>query len=256
MPIADLHCGARSGLTPPIYQWPSIGGTDKRNQWGRFQGESWGRYLEIVERIRPPIDLLILAGDGIDGRGEKSGGRELITSNRDEQVDMAIECLKVWEARRVICVAGTAYHCGLLEDKEITIAKALGGEFHSHPFIEIEGVTFDVKHKVSRSSTPHGQGTIIAKERLWNTQWWVDDEGQPLANIVLRAHIHKYHFDGGANWLAMTLPCLQGATIYGSREVAGTVNWGIIEFRVDNGQRQWIEHLPHLTGFKQEVIHV
>lgn len=208
----------------------------------------------MVEQIGPPIDLLIVNGDAIDGRGEKSGGLELITSNRDEQVEMAIECLKVWEARKVVCVAGTAYHTGTLEDKEIAIAECLGGEFHSHPFVRIEGVTFDIKHKVGRSGIPHGQGTTIAKERLWNTQWWIDDEGQPLADIILRAHIHKYHFDGGAKWLAMSLPCLQGATIFGSRAVSGTVDWGLIEFRVEAGEYEWIKHLARLKGFKQEVI--
>jgi len=256
VPIADPHCGARSGLTPPKYQWPSIGGTDQRNRWGRFQKEGWERYLEIVDRIAPPIDVLFMMGDGIDGRGEQSGGRELITPNRNEQVEIAYECLKVWEARKVICITGTAYHTGRLEDFETNLAKDLGGELHSHPFVKVEGVTFDLKHKIGRSGIPHGQGTTIAKERLWNTQWWIDGEGQPLADIVLRAHIHKFHFDGGANWLAMSLPCLQGATIYGSREVSGTVDWGLIEFSVDAGEYEWTKHIVHLKGFKQEVIHV
>ena len=209
-----------------------------------------------MEKVGPPIDLLIVDGDAIDGRGEKSGGRELITSNRNEQIEMAYDCLKIWEARKVICAAGTAYHCGLLEDFEENLAKNLGGEFHSHPFVRIEGVTFDVKHKVGRSGIPHGQGTSIAKERLWNTQWWIDDEGQPLADIVLRAHIHTFHFDGGANWLAMILPCLQGATIYGSREASGTIDWGLIEFGIDAGQYEWTKHIVHLKSFKQEVIEV
>jgi len=212
--------------------------------------------MEMVEKIKPPIDLLIANGDLIDGRGERSGSRECITLSRKEQGEIAVECLEVWKARRIICSYGTAYHTGKLEDFEEDIAKDLCGEIHSQPFIEIEGVTFDVKHKIGKAGVPHTQGTILAKERLWNTQWWLNDEGQPLADIVLRSHIHEYNYVGGEYWLAMTLPGLQGATIYGAREVSSTVGWGMVEFRVDNGWYRWGKHLAHLKGFKQEVIHV
>jgi len=210
----------------------------------------------MVEKIKPPVDLLIANADLIDGRGELSGSRELITPDRKIQAEMAIDCLKVWEARKVICTYGTAYHTGRLEDWEVLISQALGGEIHSHPFIKIEGVTFDVKHKASRSSIPHGRGTPIAKERLWNVLWNLENERQPLADILLRSHIHYYSYIGGDGWLAMTLPALQGSTMYGAREVSGTINWGLVEFRIDGTEYEWIAHLAHLKGFKQEVIEV
>ena len=61
-----------------------------------------------IVRDLQPVHLLLVGGDCIDGRGEKSGSTELITVNRNEQCQMAAECIRVWRAspfprRTMIC---------------------------------------------------------------------------------------------------------------------------------------------------------
>ena len=52
----------------------------------------WEFYTSSVDSLRP-IDILICPGDAIDGKGERSGGVELITPDRLEQVRMAAEAV-------------------------------------------------------------------------------------------------------------------------------------------------------------------
>jgi len=245
--LGDLHAGHRAGLTPPAWQ---------THKWRKLQRELWGAYEEIVERIGPPIDLLIANGDLIDGRGERSGGTELITSDLNAQVEMAVEALKVWEAKKIVISYGTSYHVGRLVDFEQQIAWLLGAEIHSHPFIKVEDVVFDVKHKVGRSSIPHGRGTPLARERLWNVLW-AEREAQPKADILLRSHTHYFTYIGEADWLAMILPALQAAkTKYGARECSNTVDWGLVEFRVEGGAFTWKAHIKRLKTTKTKIIQV
>lgn len=254
--ISDLHCGHRAGLTPPEWQLPIRGGTEGRNEWGKIQHELWNTYASIIEDVGPPIDLLLVNGDAIDGRGEASGGTELVVRNPLHQAEMAYYCLEPWEARNVVMSYGTAYHTGKLTDYEQALAKDLQGTIESHPFIEIEGITIDMKHKVGRSSIPHGRATPLAKERLWNTQWYIH-EGQPLADIVLRSHLHYFSYYGEADWLAMILPPLQAAgTKYGARMCSNTIDWGLVEWDIDGGEYRWTPHLRKLAANRTNVIKI
>jgi len=80
-------------LTHPTWQWSvkrdSDGDLTKHSKYARIQQECWGAYTKLLEQLAP-IDRTIFGGDGIDGRGEKSGGTELITSDREEQCNIAV----------------------------------------------------------------------------------------------------------------------------------------------------------------------
>src|SRR5271157_652517 len=108
--ISDLHCGHLAGLTPPD-QW--IHGTSFYEQ----QKKTWNFYINTIKELQP-IDILICNGDAIDGKGTKSGGTELITSDRNLQSQMAIECLKQVKAPSNILTYGclTAGHRILTAD--------------------------------------------------------------------------------------------------------------------------------------------
>jgi len=241
-------------LTPPSWQWPVRGEALGRVPWGKVQHELWREYVRIVEAIGPPIDVLIANGDLIDGRGEATGGTELVTTNRLAQVEMAAEALSVWEARRVILIYGTAYHTGKYEDLERLIAESLGGVIDGHAFVQIEGVTFDVKHRVGSSSIPHGRGTPLARERLWNVLWAERGE-QPRADVLLRSHVHYFTYIGENGWLAMILPALQAAgTKYGGRQKSNTVDWGLVEFEVDGGDYRWKAHVKRVRANRRQTI--
>jgi len=136
---------------------------------------------------------------------------------------------------------GTAYHTGDVEDWENYVARDLDAKIGSHEWFDIYGVVFDFKHKVGSSSIPHGRGTAIAKEKLWNQMWALRDE-QPNADVIVRSHVH-YSFMVGepGNWLGLTTPALQAAgTKYGGRQCSNTVDLGVVVFDVyPDGRYEW-----------------
>ena len=215
-----------------------MGRRKERKYWEKIQKELYGKYMMFVDQIKPPIDILIANGDLIDGRGEKNGGTELVTNKRQEQVEMAIELLKPWEARKAVFLAGTPYHVGKLEDYEESIAQAFGASLESHAVCEIkyEGVAVDIKHKIGRSSVPYSRGTAVMREKLWNQLQAIREEA-PLADMIVRSHIHYFVEIIDADGVALVTPALQASrTHYGEREVSGTVDWGLLAFTADGGE--------------------
>lgn len=232
--ISDLHSGHNVGLTPPPWQ-----GLRKKDKWKRVQGELWGQYERMVrENFKP--DVLVVNGDAIDGRGEKSGSTELVTVDRFEQCEMASYAINMWEAQHVVMTWGTPYHTGTEEDFEQRIADAVNADkIGAQEWVEIEGVVFDFKHKVGSSSIPHGKATPIAKERLWNLLW-TEHEEQPRADVIVRSHVHYAFMCGEPHWLAMTTPALQGqGSKFGARQCSGHVDFGITVFDCEKGKFSW-----------------
>ena len=93
---SDPHCGHRVGLTMPKYQSAICG-----EKYLKIQIECWNYVRNKINALRP-IDILILNGDCIDGRGIKSGGTELICTSVLKQADMCIDFIKFVKAKKVI----------------------------------------------------------------------------------------------------------------------------------------------------------
>jgi len=251
--IADLHSGHRTGLTPPDYQnaYP-----DKR--YTDLQVKLWKEFTRMVDKQKP-VDILIVNGDAIDGRGERSGGTELITTDRNIQCDMAIDAINYVEAGKIFMLSGTGYHTGNSgEDWEEQIAKRVNAvAFEDHLWLDINGIVFDVKHHIVNTSVPYSKGTQISKDRLWNLLW-TEFEEQPKSDVLIRSHIHNFFFCGEDNWLGVITPALQGAgTKYGARRRSNTVHFGIVYFDVgDNSNLQWGWDIIRGKHQKAEAIKV
>jgi len=236
--IADLHCGHRVGLTPPKFQSAICG-----HKYHKIQIELWDKYCEILHKLKP-IDVLLVNADCIDGRAERSGGVELIATSRKKQVDMAAECIKEAEADKIIMTRGTPYHTGYKEDWEDMVADAVDAvKIGEHEWPEINGLIFDMKHKVGNTGVPHTKGTSINRDRLWN-QLWAEREQQPKAKIFIRSHVHWFFATKDSDAECIYTPALQGmGSKYGARECSGTVDWGLIYFDIDiDGGYTW-EHV-------------
>ena len=232
--VSDLHCGHWSGLTHPSWQ---IKG-ERGGPWAKramLQRKFWAEWRRLLRDLAP-IDVCVVAGDCVDGRGKKSGGVELLTADVDEQGDMAKRALGLVPAKQFAFVFGTPYHTGENEDQEQHIADFFGAPIKSHLFCEVEGVTFDVKHKIGGSHVPHGRFTAAAREALWNLVWSTRRDGQPRADVIVRGHVHYYAYCGRADWLSVTLPCLQCWTRYGARQCSGDIDWGVWFADCENGR--------------------
>lgn len=242
--LADLHCGHRVGLTPPAWHSQIPG-----KRYHQIQVECWDNFTKEIKRLMP-IDICIVNGDAIDGKGTRSGGQELLTPDRMKQVDIATECVSFLKADKHVFVKGTPYHVGENEDWENDLARNYNEKAEDHAFLKINGVNFDVKHFVGSSSIPHGRFTGVARARLWNIIWHNEGEQQPDADVLIRSHVHYSVFAGEANnWLAMTTPALQAAaTKYGARLCEGIVHWGFVYFDVyDDGRYSWGKYIPTIV---------
>lgn len=234
--ISDLHCGHVLGLTPP--KWKS----------NKNLNTVWDYYCSVLKELRP-IDILIVNGDAIDGSGIKSGAVELITSDRIEQTEIAIQCLKEARAKEVMMTYGTGYHTGNAEDYEKIIAKGINAScIKSHLYTSVNSVIFDCKHHLDSSAVPYGRHTAIAREKVWNIMY-NDYNNTPKSDIVIRSHVHYHTFCGGPKWLGITTPALQmGDSKYG-RKCTGIVDLGLVHFDVyEDKSYIWKAHILKLAN--------
>ena len=247
--IADLHCGHRAGLTPPDYQSKLQG-----EKYYYAAVEQWNAYKGYIESLKP-VDILVVNGDAIDGKGRISGSSELITADTNKQVEIACECIKEWDAPTILMTYGTGYHVSGCDDSEEHIAKEVGAlEIRSQLWVDVEGTCFDFKHHVGGSTIPHGKGTPISKERLWNFLWTEHGE-QVKADVLVRSHVHYYYYCGEISWLAMTTPALQGqGSKFGARRCSGHVDFGVVRFDVDKEGYSWGPHSTVAESQKRKPI--
>jgi len=232
--ISDLHCGHLAGLTPEDWEKkPESGYGTKAYEQYRHRREAWKFYEDWCAKLQP-VHALICNGDALDGKGPRSGSTELITVDRTEQCDMATACIQEVKAKHVVMSYGTPYHTGINEDWEDQVARQVEAEkIGGHDWIAVNGVVFDYKHHVGRSSIPHGRFTAIARDRLWNLLWAERGE-YPKANILIRSHVH-YHVAAMENdYAAVITPALQGyGSKYGVRRMSDTVDFGLIWFDIE-----------------------
>ena len=237
---SDLHCGHKIGLTPPAFYSP------KKTELGKLQRELYSFFEKEVQGCGE-FDAAFWLGDLIDGRGRRSGGVEQITTDMLEQCKIAESCIKtvkLKEKGKHFIVRGTPYHVGDEEDFENVIAEKFNAEISDHGWVDVNGVIFDLKHKVGGSGIPHGRHTAIAKEKVWN-MLWAEKDYNPKANIFLRGHVHYFNYCGGDGWFGATMPALQGpGSKYGARQCSGTVDFGFLVFNInEKGGWSWESHL-------------
>lgn len=257
MVIADLHSGHNGGLTPP--DWDSRPGDAYGSRvYGLWQmrRKMWKAYAGWCAELQP--DVLIVNGDAIDGKGKKSGSTELLTSDRTEQIDMAVACIKETNAKRIVMSYGTAYHTGYDEDWEKEIAdkanaESIGGEDD----LNVSGLIINYRHHSGRSSIPHGRGTPLARARLWNVLWAQRGE-YPKAKIIIRSHVHYHTYIGETDWVAISTPALQAyGSKYGTRIMESTVDFGVIYIDVsENGEYIWDRRIQRFNHKRQFALQI
>jgi hypothetical protein len=89
--LSDFHCGHKVGLTPKGYlpEEPA----DERARWVHANQAYYNWYKKHIN-LHGPYDVIFLNGDLVDGTGKKSGGTEQITTDMEEQCDMAVKIIR------------------------------------------------------------------------------------------------------------------------------------------------------------------
>lgn len=229
--ISDLHCGHQLGLC----QQPH---SDR--PFSRERTELWRWFENEVNEVNNSgkVDILFVNGDAIDGDGWRSGGTELLTTDRGLQCQIAKEAIELFNATRIVIIEGTSYHTGSKEPWERTLAEKLGCEFYEEGKFDIEGVIFDIRHFTSRSSIPHGRATPALKSMMWadinaaRERKKGNVEGAVDVNVIIRSHVHNWGHYQDASGLVIITPCLQMNSRFGSKICTGTPDLGFITMNI------------------------
>lgn len=182
-------------------------------------------------------DIVLVNGDAIEGTQSKQGGAELLTTDRNVQVMMAVEAIKAWKADKILMTYGSKYHVGeQAEDFEYTISRFLDADIEGRLYFNIEGLTIDARHKVGSSSIPHGRATPLIREMMWSLMKEAESTG-PHTDIIIRSHVHYHIWIETPTRVMFTTPSLQlSRGRYGSRECVGETHWGAIRLTVHKGK--------------------
>jgi hypothetical protein len=245
--LGDLHCGHHASLCPSGYKSPIL---------NELRTEMMSKYKRMINRYKN-IDFLLCNGDAVEGKAGRCGGTELLEPDMINQAYMAIQLLKMWNAKKYYFTYGTRYHVATDsgEDVERCIAEELNSTIHSHLFIDVEGLTIDAKHHVGSSSIPWGKHTAVSRARFQNLLWNECGQNQPKADLIARSHVHYYSDCGGYNWRAATLPALQAArTKFGGRVCEAPVHWGVVYVEIDKGKLvTWHPDILQLENTKAHI---
>jgi len=260
----DFHSGHLVGLTPPEYQHKFVqNSTTKRNKWYKISEELWVEFDKILKTL-PKLDFAVFNGDLIDGKGKRSGGTESITSDMEEQANMAAKVINRvsrcgHKDMKKIATYGTPYHTSTDGDEweNLIVQKAEIDKIGAHEWIEVNGLVIDAKHHIGSSTVPYGRHTAVAKEAIWNEMWALIDM-QPRADVVIRSHVHYFQHCGTSNKLCMTLPALQGmGSKFGAKQCSGIVDWGVVLFEItDKNNYEWHPIIRRIKSQKTKAIKI
>lgn len=237
-----MHCGSKVGLTPPEYQ-----GKAKP-----ILRPFWEWYITTVKKIGP-VDIHVHNGDAVDGEGKKETIGH-ITTDVEEQADMAAECIEEIKAAKRYLTYGTPFHTAGTMSYENMVARRLGAEISDVIKLDILGHKFNFRHVVGRSDIAYGQGTPLFKEAIRDLIDSVENDHEE-ADYIVRGHAHYYWFTGSFLKTAMILPALQlPGSILGRKMKAMYYHVGMVVFDIGKTVTWEAFKMPLKITNKQEYI--
>lgn len=227
--ISDLHCGHENGMVDE----------QRLDHANNFQKELFGWFVSQISKIKP-IDLVIANGDLIDGRQDKSGGSELIVSDRLIQAEMAANIINMFGSNKVYIARGTPYHTGKLEEFENLTARLCNAEYIGEEIrLLVNQTLIYARHKIGNSSLPYSYFTAPARNLMFDSVKNSHKENPKNIDIALYAHVHRFSQSiNGYGQTAITMPAMQGYSKYGARECDGIgINLGFLVIDIEeNGK--------------------
>lgn len=245
--FSDFHSGHNMGLTPPAYQYriiPNAVSTEhkRRNKWAIWQADAWDWFKDTIQMVQP-FDIALIVGDCIDGSGRRSGGTELITTDRKVQCHMAIEICKAIGANKYLMVFGTPYHTGQEESFEIDVAKELNAKIGTHEWLNVFGCIIDMRHYQSNTINPFSS---LMRE-FNNNRKWAEAGEQPVSNVIIRAHTHRGFYARWQDCLLISNPSMQGWSRYGTLMMSNKVDFGFTVIEI------WPDGYPECFMFTAKI---
>lgn len=253
---SDTHCGSLTGLTPPEHNIAVSKKEVELYKLYQTRFRLWNWFInEVNTTIRSlnifKFDAAMWNGDLIDGQGKKTGGTELLTSDRNRQVEIAKSVVANVPANERFFTFGSPYHTGNEEDFEENIAKSFNAQIDSIGNYNINDLQVNMKHHIANTNSVSSRFTALSGAQIRQLLWDLQMQ-QKRANLIIRSHVHRCAFvgDPASNFQGWTTPSLQGiGGKYGSRKVDGLpVAFGFLVLSV-NSDKEW-GITPHISPLK------
>lgn len=213
--LSDLHCGNIFGLTYPDYF----------NHFREIQQVGWKFYTENIKKLGK-IDLCLVNGDILDGPGKKDT-RQHITTDMKEQVDMAIEALKIVNTKKFVFIRGTCFHTTTDRENEDDVAAHFDAEIADSKKIKVNNCIIHCKHAVGKGSTIYGSVTPLQSNSALQMLTDISANNE-LADIFIRSHIHEYNMVDRELFTAISTPALQFKGMAYGRKYNSFYSYGMI----------------------------
>jgi hypothetical protein len=183
--VGDMHTGSVFGLAHP-----SSIPEDKQNAFSDWIFKKWAKFCKQYNNP----DYLLLIGDLADGSQVKILGVNALTTDTDEQVNMAKKLLTmlIGKKTKIFGINGSGYHGGEAQgtciDRRIT--EALGGDF--------KGNVCEFEIAKERIQMSHGgTGSMVNPSTYIQREIRLSKEDAQKgkrrgATILLRGHQHRF----------------------------------------------------------------
>jgi len=201
--ISDLHVGSRYAIMPQHWK----GFTAMKHQ--RFLLRKWKEMIRKVGHV----DAVVVNGDAVDGKQKGSQGKGLWTSDVDEQIDAAVDLVRMIDFDRIHVTYGSIYHTEENLNADRVFARRIGATSHGdeiHGKMENGVVHFSHQITVSSSAWQY-RTTPLAKELVAAV---LNDDVFPKYRVIVRSHAHYFCYAGFSKNFAIVTPCWQLRTPY------------------------------------------
>ena len=217
--VSDMHVGSIYALAP-LTSVPK----DKQSPFILWVYEQWQKFCK--DYYDP--DFLLLGGDLADGSSVKSLGVGALTTNLDDQENMAVDLLKmlIGKSTKIYGINGSGYHAGegQATNLDMRITEKLGGEYKHEKF------EFDIGQEKIQMTHGGGSGINLANyivKELDRSKNLAQKRKTKAPTILLRGHQHRmcaYQDDFGC-W-GIVNGCWQYTTPFIFKKTANTF-WSI-----------------------------
>jgi hypothetical protein len=232
--VSDLHAGNISGLTPDKYNPDSEIGHDMY----LYRKSLYQWVQQEIEKLKP-IDICVVNGDAIDGKAPKTGGNELIISDRTTQIDMVIDFCKWVDAKEYRFTYGTGYHVGQEDDWENAIASYFNTQPEATAMLNANGLIMKWRHHTGGSTNFSTRSGSLMRNQINDILWSIDGE-EEKSDVLVYSHVHYFLALVNRFGTVFASPALQGwgGSQLGARRMGGIVDYGFLYFDVKS-KEEW-----------------
>jgi len=263
--VSDLHLMSRYALFPPEFETEE-GNVFKSSAGQRQLWDSYTQFCQVCDQWE--VDTVFLASDLIHGQNPIERGRGLMTSDLNEQIDLAEKVLTpLLKDRDSHWISGSGYHNsvrGMSVEQEVCKKMKKSGITNS----TWHGVVANMKVKPFEKiiNMTHGGGkaayyreTIAAREMVYGKVASFDGK-LPKIDMYIHGHFHWFNYMHQNNVHHLQLPCwtaYEPVPIFTPNYTRLQPDIGGVLIMFDEGGRIFVWHFlyptPHIVDKVKEI---